>query len=60
MRSSILRNDRPVPARPMWAVRGLSYEPGGIIYSLDPGDPELVFVKKFVTPTGLEQKVEVE
>jgi hypothetical protein len=37
----------------------LSYEPSGIIHNLDPGDPELVFVKNFVTPTGFEQKVEV-
>lgn len=32
----------------------LSYEPSGVIRNLDPGDPELVFVKKFVTPAGLE------
>jgi GNAT superfamily N-acetyltransferase len=32
----------------------LSYEPSGVIRNLDPGDPELVFVKKFVMPAGLE------
>lgn len=32
----------------------LSYEPSGVIRNLDPGDPELVFVKTFATPAGLE------
>jgi len=29
-----------------------TYEPSGVIHSLDLRDPELVFVKKFVTPAG--------
>jgi GNAT superfamily N-acetyltransferase len=36
----------------------LSYEPSGVIRNLDPGDPELVFVKKFVTPAGFELRHE--
>jgi GNAT superfamily N-acetyltransferase len=32
----------------------LSYEPSGVIRNLDPGDPELVFVKTFATPAGWE------
>ncbi len=32
----------------------LSYEPSGVIHNLDLDDPELVFVKRFSTPTGLE------
>jgi GNAT superfamily N-acetyltransferase len=31
----------------------LSYEPSGVIRNLDPGDPELVFVKIFAAPAAL-------
>ena len=33
-------------------LAGLGYEPSGIIHNLDPGDPEVVYVKHKVLPTA--------